>query len=159
MSFRPDKWEGRFEVEALPPWDERVVNLGRQLWVYREPFAFISERFGRFQIPEGFYTDFASTPAIVRNLIDDDDPHLLFPSGPHDLGYWLKGHMGPGRNFDQGDIDLVILEAMESVNAPWWKRKAVYGALRVGGLVAWNKHIEADAQAIIDKYDLFKEVA
>lgn len=88
------------------------------------------------EVPVGFQTDFNSVPIGFWNIF----PPWQYPAAGvvHD---WLY-HNPQGRS--RGDCDRVHRRLLEILGCPWWKRKAAYLALRVGGSPAWRKHRKFD---------------
>jgi len=51
---------------------------------------------------------------------------------------WLYGcHEIAGKAITREQADGVMLEAMETLGVSWWRRWAIWSALRVGGWWAW----------------------
>lgn len=78
----------------------------------------------------------------------DIDPQYT----PHQVYGLLRGKLGEKHlnevsfnswkeeiRLTQKGSDLILLRIMEHINYSWIKRKAVYGGVRLGGWVFWNK--------------------
>ncbi len=79
-------------------------------------------------------TDLASIPRIARRLLPPDGPYVK-AAIPHDDLYVTKGH---GGRFTRREADDILLEAMEVLGVPAWKRTMVYRAVRLGGQAGWG---------------------
>lgn len=95
------------------------------------PLVFYSESLDReFTMPEGFVTDYASVPRL---------PFAYWLAGGlarkaavvHD---WLYRHGGCTR----AEADAVFLEAMAATGQPWFRRSAMWAAVRTFGWTAYD---------------------
>ena len=129
----------RLRVEILPPSEVR----GRQLYRLLEDFVIDSNIVGRFAVPAGFITDFASIPRVAFAYIDPEDPCILCPSVGHDYGYSLLGVLPDGRAFTRAQWDDVLVELMAISGARIDQRKVVYFAVRVGGASHWKTEFKS----------------
>lgn len=84
----------------------------------------------RIEIPEGFTNDLASIPAIGRPLIKKVGRHS-WAALVHD---WLYDQQIGTRK----EADKIFLDIMKKHGVSWWKRSAMYRAVRVGGWYAWR---------------------
>lgn len=83
-------------------------------------------------IEEGYMTDLASIPRVARWLIPKLGRHAQ-AAVVHDKCY--QHHLYPQKKCDQ-----IFLEAMKVLKVPFWKRRIMYRALRIGGWVSYGKH-------------------
>lgn len=74
-------------------------------------------------------TDLASVPWPGRGLIPPDGPWVK-GAVLHDDGY-VTGGWGGQRS--RAQVDKLLLESMEVLGCPAWKRSIIYAAVRVGG--------------------------
>ncbi len=88
-------------------------------------------------VPAGFATDFGSVPTALEWVVSGEDVHLIVPSVVHDWLYQNRGKVPEG-TFTRKQADLLLAEGMRMRGAPWWKRNAVYFAVRLGGGKAWR---------------------
>lgn len=97
------------------------------------PFRYQSDLAGTtFTVPIGFYTDFASVPRIgIIYAMLGDTAHQ--PAVVHD---WLYYSALVTRKM----ADDVLLEAMNVIGVPAWRRLPIYWGVRMGGWYAWNDH-------------------
>lgn len=97
------------------------------------PFVYESNLLGELvTVPVGFYTDFASVPRLgLIYAALGDMAHQ--PAVVHD---WLYYAGTTSRELS----DRVLLEAMEVVGIPLWRRWPIYWGVRAGGVHAWNEH-------------------
>ena len=82
-------------------------------------------------VPSGFDTDLASIPQIFHSIIPVNGRHRS-PAIIHDYLYVIQDR-------SRSEADAIFLEAMESVGVRWTQRYAMYWAVRLGGLLPWNK--------------------
>lgn len=102
------------------------------------PFRYKSDLEGNLSapwiitVPVGFYTDFASVPrlGVIYALLGDmaHEPAVI-----HD---WLYYSAIKTKEI----ADSVLLEAMEVIGLPVWRRYPIYWGVKFGGFAAWNKH-------------------
>ena len=96
------------------------------------PLVFESEEQDvRIVVPALFITDFATIPAILKPLIDDDDPLIKDASVVHDFLYSeIKSNT---YDLTRKQADLILKEAAISLQMPAWKANIVYLAVRAFG--------------------------
>ena len=135
------KWLSKLDVSMLKGGRRAELNEEFSVRVGKVS-AFVDEV---VTVPKGFVTDFASIPRVVRSFI----PQLgrySWAAVVHDYLY----SEGDGK---RKDADLLFLALMASSGVPWWKRRLIYRAVRLGGWVAWRRNRkrrekrEADSQA------------
>lgn len=128
--------------EALSPAKMRRLNLRKGVQFYKliREFTYKSPTKGVIVVPVNFLTDYASIPQFAQSFIEDDDPTVLYPAIIHDWGYSTKGSVWGSKHppLSKKEIDLLLLEGMKLLNAPWWKRTAVYQAVNWFGKSSWN---------------------
>lgn len=129
-----------FVVRALDPWEAEEAKLDphRQWWIFVEPFAYVSDRFGRIEVPAGRITDFASVLEATKGILDDDDPRMLRPSAPHDELFSMQGRLPDGRVLTFHDANELIAEAMYYTGAAAFVRATVRGVLDQFGQSHWK---------------------
>ncbi|MCP4339647.1 MAG: hypothetical protein GY799_12335 [Desulfobulbaceae bacterium] len=100
----------------LQPYDTVGFNKSYRMNIAIAPFTiwvvWANDFVWRFDFYEGFWTDDASIPQILRSLIDNNDPRITIPSWLHDLGHQtrdLDKIFGEGVGFDQ--INELMKEA------------------------------------------------
>jgi hypothetical protein len=82
-------------------------------------------------VPQNFIFDFASVPRGFWNIVPPYDPKYAAPALVHD---WLYAtEMYPRKIADD-----IFLDAMEVRGVSWWKRQAMYMAVRAFGGSAYN---------------------
>lgn len=108
-----------------------------------QPFRFESS-FGTVTAHEGFDSDGASVPAIIRPIIN---PHgqLRFASAPHDVTYYYGALSAEpdARKVTRKEADQIIMEAMEACGSNAAMRHTVYRALRWFGGGPWERSRKA----------------
>lgn len=99
---------------------------GRSKWQLLQPLAYASKYLkDPIVVPEGFITDFASVPRVPLLYLmmnDVGQPAAVI----HDFLY------GEGK-IERKIADKVLDEALASVGVSWWKRQAMYTAVRLAG--------------------------
>jgi len=85
----------------------------------------------RFSVEAGFITDLASIPRAVRSIIPQIGRHIQ-PSIVHDWCYESK------TNLTREEADLLFLDGMKSVGVRWFRRQAMYRAVRAFGWTLWD---------------------
>lgn len=99
-------------------------------------FVFVSAIVGDVSIPEGFVTDFNSTPRLVWRLFAKWEYPLA--GVVHDRLYQL-GASDRGR-ITRSAADAVHAEILGGLGAPSWKVRGARLGLLAGGWVAWNRY-------------------
>jgi len=100
-------------------------------WIVDNPLVFVSDILGTITVPEGFTTDFASVPrlpiafAVFGGVAEA-------PAVVHDYLY-------SETDTERSICDAVFLEAMEAVGISWWKRRAMWLAVRAAGWAVRSK--------------------
>ncbi len=127
------------KLRALAPEELKVQESDRQLYQLLEEFRYVSPVFGEIIVPACFTTDFASIPRPVWNLLDPEDPVILFASVVHDYLYTRRGDLGLGSRvtYNRQQADQVLREAMNACGANAFQSSAVYYAVRLGGGGHW----------------------
>lgn len=97
-----------------------------------DPTQWTDEALKRIRV-EGV-TDLASIPWPARGLLPPDGPWVK-AAVLHDAGYITKGW---GGRFTRKAVDKLLLEAMEVLGVPAWKRAVIYRAVRIGGGRGWG---------------------
>ena len=92
----------------------------------------------RISIPAGFLTDLASVPRPARWAVSRVGPHLE-ASIVHDWLYvaWQFEGREPTDRMRRF-ADDVFLAAMKKAKVRWLQRNLIYGAVRLGGWIAFN---------------------
>lgn len=126
---------GQLFTRILPP---NELNGNRQLYELTEDLSYQSEILGLITVPKGFLTDFASIPRIVWNVIDPEDPCVLYPSVIHDALYSWSGAMPDSKLFTRDQADQVLREAMVICGARIDQRAIVYRMVRLFGGSHWK---------------------
>jgi hypothetical protein len=117
--------------------EELLVESTGEKWVLKRAFKFYyADNAGNplkeIIIPEGFETDFASTPK------------LLYPWFPP-IGIYNKAAMvhdflySESTPITRREADKFFLQAMGVLNVPKWKRKLMYFAVRLFGASHYAK--------------------
>lgn len=114
------------EVKSLPESDG-----GRSLWELVYPLVFVSDLHHEpITVREGFVTDFASVPRLpVVYLVMNDvgQPAAVV----HD--YLYRFHP-----VSRAKADAILDEALAALKVSWWRRKAMWTAVRLAGWSAYR---------------------
>ena len=105
-----------------------VKSLHGGDWVLFRPLIW-QTREGRITVPAGFVTDLASVPQALRSFASMDDTQA--PAVLHD---WLY-RKGIGT---RAEADRLLFDAMRSKGAGWFKARAWWLAVRLGGWISWK---------------------
>lgn len=124
----------------LTPLVAEKVRGTEDTWIIREPLVYYrteirdgQEVIQQIIIPDGFVTDYASTPRFVW---------LLMPkSGKYDdaavVHDYLYVHAGKLNNRDlpytKADADAIFKEAMKALGVDWLRISLMYPAVRIFG--------------------------
>lgn len=103
-----------------------------------DPYRIRFKREGVWRIvtvPKGFDTDLASIPFGFRNLFSRAG-RLVGPSIPHDYMYQFAAKLKVSRLL----ADWVLLAGLTAEGLSWWRRWAVFLAVRAGGWWVWRRH-------------------
>ncbi len=124
----------------------KVQPISKREWKILEEFSFYADtdtkRDWIISVPEGDTTDFASIPRCL---------HWLLPPWHHSYGkaavihdYLYKGGFitvqGTGERYYPSKLesDKIFLEGMIVLNAPVYRRRVMYRAVRIGGTGHWG---------------------
>jgi len=94
-------------------------------------FWFTSSKGIVIKIPEGVFTDFASIPIGLRNII------ARF--GKHQRAAVLHDYLCTSRIFSRKIADELFLEAMGALDVGWVKRTVMFRAVRLYPIVTFKK--------------------
>lgn len=84
-----------------------------------------------YTIPLGFVTDFASVPRVLWGIFPPNGKYRN-AAVVHDYMY-VHAITGVKKNADK-----LFLKNMKALGVPWWKRQAMYYAVRIGGKGNYN---------------------
>ena len=100
-----------------------------EIWVLEEPFK-VTWKGRTWTIPKGFRTDLASIPRFFQRLITKNERHVQ-AAIVHDWFYVYGG-------ITKEEADQMFLDGMAHLGVSWWKRHAMYRAVRIGGRGIWG---------------------
>jgi len=114
--------------------EELLVESVGDKWVLKRAFHFyyINEVGGQKDviIPEGFITDFASTPRLLYPIFP--------PIGIYNKAAMVHDYLYTSAILPRKECDLFFLQAMEVLQVPKWKRKMMFWAVRCFGAKRFN---------------------
>jgi hypothetical protein len=102
-------------------------------WYLRRTFAYDVGAEGSKKtiiVPQGFTTDFASIPRIFWAVLPRWGKYGN-AAVIHDFLYYQQ-------KYHRKRADQIFLEAMGVLEVPPWQKYLIYGAVRVGGWLAWS---------------------
>ena len=124
----------------------RFEDHGRRLVLTRR-FVYKDDDLGiKIVVPKDFETDFNSSPRGTWNTF----PPWEFPEAGvvHDYIYrhpsGAYGRNKEPKNLSRGECDNLHRRVMHLLGAPWWKRQAMWAALRAGGWKPWKAYRAAE---------------
>jgi len=100
-------------------------------WIVLASFAYTSRAGRRIVVPEGFVTDLASIPVLLRSLFDRADASRQ-PAVLHD---WLYCSQLTSR----AEADRLFREALARAGIGFARRWAMYAGVRAGGWRYWSR--------------------
>jgi hypothetical protein len=147
LKFKPGATEQEFLKHFPLPYKVQAVTIyeaqkqgwatDRSYWQFLSPFQYVSEKWGKIDIPQDFYTDFASVPPKLHSIIDDDSPIILFPSAPHDFLFTkrksdrTRGWVSANKQLTLTQVNRVLTEAMAICGADLLTRELVFHAVEL----------------------------
>ena len=117
-----------------------VTKIGPRLWRVERQFTyFVGEEDSNefITVPQGFTTDFASSPRFAWILIP--------PDGCYTQACVLHDYMYLTKYNTRKRCDEIFLEAMEVLKVNWFKRYTMFWAVRIFAGGAWKKHRRNDS--------------
>lgn len=111
-----------------PPFEWDSKGYEAQL---RDDLIYVSKKGKIYVVPNRFRTDYASIPRFLWSISSPYDPENRLPAVLHDYLYGLRG--GDPYDLSRKECDLLFLEALESCGQSYWKRHAIYQAVRIFG--------------------------
>lgn len=105
-------------------------------FILLETFLFVTVSGFSVLVPQGFVTDLASIPRVLRLFIQVNGRHSD-AAIIHDWLYYKRGHIGPW-TLTRKQCDDIFLEAMLESGVPKWKAWTMWSGVRVGGWAAWG---------------------
>lgn len=113
--------------------EELLVESTGDRWILKRAFKFYyadanGNPLEEVIVPEGFVTDFASTPKLLYPIFP---PIGIYNKAAmvHDFLYSKEGSM----TVERKKADLFFLQAMDVLKVPAWKRRLMYFAVRLFG--------------------------
>lgn len=111
-------------------------SLKDETWVVAEPWFSQLTEGKAVLVRRGFVTDGASIPRAFWRLIGHPMMKWLLPHAlPHDALYAAE-------LMSRKECDGFLLMSMKLAGVPWWKRNAIWSAVRIGGGAVWRRHTE-----------------
>lgn len=131
------------DIEFLDPLDGRyplpkdIINEADWILLinFRVKWTDATGKRRMLTVPAGFKTDLSSIPKFARSIISvvgrQNHASII-----HDWVYYSRVDY-ERVGWTRADIDLFFLLMMEECGVGWWRRTAMYRAVRVGGGKDW----------------------
>jgi hypothetical protein len=100
-------------------------------WLLDAPLLYITKRGDDILVPDGFLTDFASIPRVLRSVIGDAAGPYAPAAVVHDFLY--RTGLVP-----RAEADAIFREAMGELKIPRQKRWTMWLGVRLGGWAAYR---------------------
>lgn len=113
------------------------------MWTLDADFIVTLKHEAILNAPKGTFTDGASIPRLFWRLIGSPLTGRYRQAAViHDAGYtnqlqWLTLHLP--HKYTRKEMDLMFLKLMKALGVSWWRRKAMYRAVRWFGGGHWTK--------------------
>jgi hypothetical protein len=107
--------------------DNAGMHHGKRAIVITRPFECVSS-LGRIVVHRGFVCDGASIPKCAHSIVGHPFDEYLEDCVVHD---WLYSPFND--NFYRDEADLILKETMWNRSIHWFKREAIYRAVRLFG--------------------------
>ena len=121
--------------------------IGHQAYEVTEPLVY-DNGLMILQVNPKFDFDGASVPQVLWSL------GLSPMTGGYQSSACLHDALYAGEIFDRSTCDKIFLEAMSKEGVSYYKRYAMYVAVRLAGWTVWDKHNQLD----VSKYKTFVSV-
>lgn len=121
----------------LTPLDVRKSGATR--WVLIAPLRYRVGELWTIEVPEGFYTDFASIPRLFYLTTP--------PVGAYDAAAVVHDFLYYKQFTSRAKADRIFLQAMADLGVGWYTRYKMYAAVRVGGGSAWEHYAKDKTEA------------
>ena len=108
-----------------------VLEDGRTVMLV-SPLIVMDSEGNLHEVPAGVTTDFASVPRLFWRMIP--------PWGRYSIAAVVHDYLYQTGGVSRKEADRIFLSIMKQLNVPFWKRQAMYYAVRIGGWKAWNEH-------------------
>jgi hypothetical protein len=108
------------------------VKGKRFAYLVVEPVSYENDFF-KIDVKGGWETDGASVPKFLQNIFAPFADLTIEAAIVHDALYMAEA-------LPRKKCDEIFLEIMELSGVPYWKRKLMYIAVRIGGGAVWKEH-------------------
>jgi len=116
-----------------------ATKIGSNLWRIEKDLTYANKVIS-ITAKSGLKTDFASIPRLAWTLIGSPAMGRYTASSViHDVLYMTE-------SLSRKECDDLFLEMLEVDGVKWWRRYAMYYAVRIGGWYVWNKHTKESIQ-------------
>lgn len=122
-----------FEPKTAPL--ERDLRVDGR-YIVTAPFSYTTKEKYKITVCEGFPTDLASIPRMIRLFIQVNGRHSD-AAIIHDWLYYKKGH-AVCAHFSREECDDIFYDAMIYSHVPQWKAYLMWAGVRLGGWAAWS---------------------
>ncbi|MEE4290656.1 MAG: DUF1353 domain-containing protein [Cycloclasticus sp.] len=101
-------------------------------WRVISALAYMTSNDELIVVKKGFITDYASIPKLLLSIFGRPSGKMVEPSVLHDFLYQAK------TKYTRKESDLIFLEALKGKGINWFKRRAMYYGVRIGGGSSWK---------------------
>ena len=113
-----------------------VKHLDGRRWELMKEFSYhigSEESKEVILVPKGFITDFASIPRLFWSIIGH-------PTGRYGKSAVIHDFLYATQTTTRRRADKIFLEAMKVLKVSWWRRRAMWIAVRSWAWIPWNHH-------------------
>lgn len=114
------------DLEMLPDFQWKLLNE----FGYTNS-AFLPSIHSMIIVPIGFVTDLASIPRLFWNILP--------PDGEYAKATIIHDYLYTTKMFERKICDEILYEAMTALDVSTWKKKIIYGAVRLFGWRSYGK--------------------
>ena len=111
-----------------------------ETWLVAEPWLSQLVEGRAVLVRKDLETDGASIPRVFWRLIGHPMMQWLLPHAlPHDALY-------AGELLSRKECDDFLLTSMQLAGVSWWRRNAIWSAVRLGGDSVWRRHTKESVE-------------
>ena len=146
----------RFETALALDLLKDATGGARAIWRLEKPLIYSSEVAGQITVPRGFVTDLASVPRTFLTW--------LIAGGLANAIAVVLDYLFAVRFGTRARADRILYEGtgirqrapIELEPLEWWRRNAIYYAVRLGGQRAWEADTRITEQALLQRLGYLK---
>lgn len=116
----------------LKPVDLKPLDINYKIWKTEQVLCYHTKNEQTITVPAGFLTDGASIPHIFWSIIGSPFGRYCNAAIIHDYLYFLVDRT-------RQEADNIFYEAMTLLKVPFWRRKLMWLAVRIGAGWIWTE--------------------